>query len=458
MDILMALLVPVAAFFVGALFVFIPSRLLWNTFALLSSINPTSISVPAGAPAIFSLATVLKTGRHFLQALAAPATLLLLALAVWYFFSALWSPRATGALTTGVAVLGVVAAAALSAAACDGDPRALIRRMMIVLAPLAILQSLATIIFRVNPAIEDSYFRSEFFHLLLGDDAAFLFTTRTNNVTDPEKAGGLLFVNGNRASMVMAVWALMYLAMWFQRRAAWTLFMAAVCMGGALATSSKTAIVLAIIVPVIFFLLPWVVAGARSPLSVLLGLVLMGGFAFLTVRLADYLPQALTGAEQSAEDRANFANAAAGYFSEQPFFGLGFGGWEAAWAQDAHSFGMRPDLPPHNFVIAGWANAGVIAVALFFAVIAVLVFQYLKLMREADSSRQARAFSMQLGAIAWMVAHATFDNTDFYGVPNTIPVFAILVTQAGILLRQQKLRAEERSVATSEARPRLRKS
>ena len=67
-------------------------------------------------------------------------------------------------------------------------------------APVLVVQAMSTVLFAVSPLIESQYLHSPSATALLGDAAARLYTDLPNNVIDPAKSGGVLFVNGNVAS------------------------------------------------------------------------------------------------------------------------------------------------------------------------------------------------------------------------------------------------------------------
>lgn len=426
-----------------------PRKLYWRLLSFIAAFSPQPVVVPIAPVEALSIVGLVRPLRLLPNILTRGVPALLLALTAISTIALMWSPNISsgvGYITTYVAMLCAIAFAygILSHEKAD-----VLRISAMAASPVLVVQSVTTVIFRVSPAIEEAYLRSPLAFILLRDDARLLYTTRPNNVTDPLKAGGLLFVNGNRASLVMAVFALLYLSLWIKKHSALTFSLFTICMVGTLFTSSKTAIILSATVLPFFLLLPTLIRTdqRRGRAIVPLFLILLLG-AVLWI-FYSRLPSFIVGVDESSESREAFYLGASKYFQEHPIIGLGFGGWAERWAQDASSFGSVPRHPPHNFLLLDWANAGLFAVLIVLLILSITLFGYIRLVAKAAEVSDARAFSIQLAAVAWIVLHGMFDNTSFYGTANTMPVFAALVAQLLWLTRPASTRPGEAAAGKS---------
>lgn len=402
-------------------------RVLWPIIVAISSTLTIPLLVPVSPVTVLSGTSVLRLTRDAFSLLTKRIPLLLILQLVIYALALLWSSNVgTGisAITT-TATLVLLILVAHSVSRTSGTD--LLRSTAYAMAPMAAVQSIATIVFRLSPRLEHEYLRSQLALFLLGDEARLLFTSRPNNVTDPLKAGGLLFVNGNRASMVMAVIALTFLALWMQRRGIHLLLLFGLCMAGAVMTGSKTAIVLAAVVPLFFLLLPAVLQRKVGSGTRALTLSVMIAGAGVAAMLVSRLPDYLVGVDRSTEARQDLLHAAYGYFREHPVSGLGFGGWAQRWASNAGTYGLGSELPPHNFLVLEWANAGIVAVVILVIVLLTVLASYLRMVRRSEQRAQAGYYSMLLAALVWIVAHGMFDNTAFFGTAHILPLFAVLI-------------------------------
>lgn len=402
-------------------------KLLWTLLVAISSTLTLPLGVPLSPVSVLSGLGVLRLTRDALSFLSKPIPALLILHALVTAIALLWSSQSGVGLATIATTVTLVLLILFARSAAQQPRTDILRVTAYAMAPMAVAQAIATIVFRVSPQLEDRYLRSALADFLLGDEARLLFTTRPNNVTDPLKAGGMLFVNGNRASMVMAAIALVYLALWIRRRSLHLLLLFTVCMTASVMTGSKTAVVLAIIIPTFFLVLPTIlrrdVGSGTRLFTLLLVFVGLGIAAFLASRLPDYL----VGADQSAQARGHLLDAASKYFLDHPFTGLGFGGWTERWADDAGNYGLGAELPPHNFLVLEWANAGLGAAVIIAVIVFTLVRSFVRVIRSSATQRDARSYSLLLGALVWVFAHGMFDNTSFYGTAHTLPLFAALV-------------------------------
>jgi O-antigen ligase len=281
---------------------------------------------------------------------------------------------------------------------------------------------MATLVFRVDPALEIRYLRSQLAAMVMGKAAERLFDTGANNVLDPSKSGGLLFPNANVNSMFLGVSAFAMVVLFARTRSRLAVVVGVGAFFAVFATGSKTGLILAVVLPVVFLLLQsWTTAAGRRfavPAAVLV-LIL----AFVVARaVTDHLPQFSDTAADSAGYRSALWTLAATIFPESPLFGLGYGGWMptiqglSGWS-----------LPPHNFVVAAWADGGlVLALATVGFAITALAISARALFVVRGSHLRA-VVPAAACAVLWVMAHGMFDNTTLYGEAHSMIVVAAML-------------------------------
>ena len=426
-----AVLVAVAGAILLVLVLALPRVRSWQFLSLFSSVSPVPVQLSLNASFMMALATLLRdpVGKLKLVRGFIPSALLVMALT--QFASALWSARASAALTVGATTLAILALIlfVMQQPAAGSASRDLLHAAAVAMVPVAVAQSVSTVVFRFDPDLEHRYFTSPLIVWLLGDEGRLLFSTLRNNVVDPLKSGGFLFVNGNKASMVMAVWALMYLSLCIKRRSFFHFAMFAVCMTGAISTSSKTAIFLAFSLVPFFLFLPLIVRVRANPAGFIGGLVVLIGASFGLAYVISTLSERLVGIDESADDRARLWAGALTYFGESPLLGLGVGGWAQRWGSDPAATGLET-LPPHNMLIMLWADSGLLTPLIAVAIFLVIAVRYLKKIAASERHRDATAAALELAAMVWIFAHGMYDNTNFYGDVHTMVVFAVICARA----------------------------
>lgn len=306
--------------------------------------------------------------------------------------------------------------------------------------PGVALQSILTIIFRLSPATEYRFLSSEIGSVTVGRQAVSLYADWSNNVVYPFKAGGL-FVNGNIASMFGGVAACM-LFVAARRTGRRLLFVfAGLAVTGALFTGSKTAIFVVLIWAVALLLLPrihnlWLMAGAMLA-SALLLLLLSESVTGLLERFA---PQLQAASERSYSGRVAMWDGGYELFRSSPFLGLGFGGWGEQIGRYTGAYGQ----PPHNFIIAAWANSGVVAAALTLAFVFTGIALALRCIVVQASIRDRRTAVVAGLAVLWVFVHGMADNTTFYGEQRSMYLFALAIGYLYLMTGEGEHRGEKR--------------
>lgn len=287
--------------------------------------------------------------------------------------------------------------------------------------PWIILEAVLTVVFRVRPAIENAFLHSSAANLLIGPAAPALFAGERNNVLDPAKSGGL-FVNGNVASMFLGVacLAIAILARRTHSRALGILSIAT--LGAVVATGSKTGVVLAILIPIIAWTLTRV-SRARGRSFILPAVLVVGAAAIAA-------PSVITALFPSFSERGDVALGTRGglwdlagrLFVEHPFAGVGWEGFqEYALRATGNSF------PPHNLIIAAWANTGLLGAIAVVTFILVCVIGGLRATFSAPDQQTRRVIVYALCGVVWVFVHGMADNTTIYGEPKSMFLLTVLL-------------------------------
>jgi len=403
--------------------------LAWRLLILAASVLPQWLFVPVGAQHLWAVLVISRYRRPIRTAFRDRLFLLVVALAGFYTVSLLRGPDPTVGyrMTANLVVLAMVISVALAVA--DRQRGDLLAVSMGVLVPVVIAQSVSVWLFRLFPGLENGYLRSRVADLLMGGRASRLFSTLPDNVTSSDKAGGLLFYNGNEASMVMAVWALLLIATARGGRARAYRLVALLAASGSLMTGSKTAITLMVIIPAGALLLPRLLSRRSLPTTLLVVLVATPAVGWLVSYGLTSAASFRTASETSATAREDLWDAAGRMFERSPLSGLGFGGWEVAWPAVAQGYDLPRYLPPHNFLIYSWASVGLLGPVLMAAIIFVYMLRSLARVRSAVDVREGTRRSMELAAVAWITAHGMFDTSAFFGSAQTIPLFGLLLSR-----------------------------
>lgn len=294
---------------------------------------------------------------------------------------------------------------------------------VLALAPCAILLAAAVVLFRVSPTLEVAYLQGRAAPWFVGGGVRELFTGSGNNVLLPDRAGGL-YVNGNTASMFLGVLTLTLLSAAIRLRSRVCYVAAATSLLGALATGSKTALILTGIV-IGLGLLAWLHVQryrALLPVGMLAVLASAGGVSLAAFGEGTWLDDA----RGTLGVRGRIWAIAQTGFQESPIVGLGYGGWENRYDRFASTVGGAT-RPAHNFIIQAWADGGLLLAS---AVLALTLGAVLAGYRRAQlhtCKREAASALCVVGAFVWIALHGMADNTFYYGDPRSLVLFAFLL-------------------------------
>lgn len=391
------------------------------------ALSPLGIGV-AGVSSVtlFSLGAAPIVLTRVFGRLSLRASRILLLLALWQVIAIAWSPNPTSALPAIAATLACIAVLA-SVLAVDSSHRiAELARTLLYLAPLVVAQAGAVVLFRLDPSAEAQYLTTGIANALTGGEAARVaFGLSTANVTDPLKAAGLFFVNGNRASMALGVASMAYLTCYVLTRRRFLLFVALSGLVGVIATGSKTGLALAIVLPLAAVAIATVGASRGHKAKALRAVVwlVLGSVACLGVGTiaTDYIE----AVDQTLVPRWVLWGTAINAIASNPLTGLGHGGWWSVWEPVALANGYGAGWAPHSFILYRGVEYGIVGVVLIVAFLWTIFGMLWSGRREATTMREHLAVGFSLAAWAWTVVHGLGDNTDFFGVTNSLPFAAI---------------------------------
>jgi hypothetical protein len=361
--------------------------------------------------------------------LRSPLTGLLVVFAGVNAASAAWSPEPRTAIFYSITTILAVALMLHGTLATARDTPQAIGATLRLLSPVVVIQALSTIVFRFDTGTELQYYGSAPARLLLGEGGRGLVTGElTNNVLDPGKAGGVLFLNGNRASMVMGVAALVYLMFALTSRSRAAAAVALLSAIGCAFSGSKTGITLVLVTPALAVF--WAAMVRSAYRTKLVSVLVMSAAVVATViAVPRYASDYVDRSDAALVPRRILWDTAWQAWAEHPWRGLGFGGWEnfanqrlpSVVFRDVSPVVFEPNYPPHNMLLFSMTRVGIIGPVLILLITLVAIRMCVRGMRRRDDV--STRLVMSLGAVAWVwvFVHAMGDNTDVWGTLNTVP-------------------------------------
>lgn len=365
------------------------------------------------------------------------ATLPAFGLVVVYFLAQLWS--VTPFSQTNLLIMfrfGLFAFMICYALTTFREDKGVMLRALRWATPWIIAQSVLTVLFRVMPDREPPFYRSTLGAIFTGPQGAALWQGVYNNVLDPDKAGGF-FVNGNIASMFGGVAFFLFVLCRQLGGSKWNYLWALIALAGTVGTGSKTGISLAVALPMAYFLLPRLLRGGGRAWVLPAVLVGVPAASVLPVVIDALFPAFADSSSHAYASRDALWAGAAELFIYQPVFGLGFDGWAANIGAVTGIY----TLPPHNLVIAAWANGGIVAAACVIVFMLAVVAGLLGRICRSETLAEGKVYSAALCVAAWVFIHGMGDNTVIYGHHTTMAFVALAL---GCLALQPTTKAEPR--------------
>jgi O-antigen ligase len=408
----------------------IPSRVLAKISAPITALQVNSVLGSLSLGGMLSLfllpVTVIRSRRSDYRGVVA----LLLALLAWNVIYLVRDNNAEAQYAV-LDLCRLLALVLLSVQVSRSDPT-ILRSMMRFLAPLVLAQSAAIGVFRLFPAIEESYWLSPIAPYLSGAKVAELFTTATNNVVEPEKAGGI-FLNGNTASAVAGLCACLFAAFAVRFRSRAFGLVALVAWASIFFCGSKTGIALGVLVPAVAAMLFVVLPAKRRVVSRATALVVgLPAGLFGVSLLLDNSPDYVADTGDSIAIRSRIWTIATDLIREHPLSGAGFGGFTEATTLRATELLVPAGYPAHNFLLTEWMNTGLVGVLLVVAIFVYLAVQSITTIVRGDRAASLAA-ALTFGGALWLFIHGMGDNTAFFGMQNSMILFGIMVALSASL-------------------------
>lgn len=322
------------------------------------------------------------------------------------------------------------------------DPR-LLNTITVWAIPGIAVQALLTIVFRVSPATEEGFLRSQLAAPIMGPRwVEELYSDNTRNVLSLERAGGL-FLNVNVASLFGGIAALLLLvAARRSARGGWLYFFSALSLAGALFAGSKTAIFVTAACVVAALCVPHAFRGKAALLAQNLIALLPFAFAAAWFLLPTLVPELYEASLRSFSRREELWDGAAQLFMESPILGLGYGGW----SEQMRPFVENPNQPPHNFIIAAWAYSGVFSAAAAIIFMVVAVAFGVRVAAAQPTVYDRRTAVLALLVIIWTFIHGMADNTSVYGEQRTMILFGLAFGYLYAMSTNQKQASRDSSI------------
>jgi hypothetical protein len=279
--------------------------------------------------------------------------------------------------------------------------------------------SLLIIYFAFDHAAALTFYRSGLARVLVGPGARALFTPDGfNNVLIPGKSGGV-FINANVGSLFCGVTAVIAICLFRFTRNRSLLAVGVVDYVAVVLTGSKTGLFLGILSLVLLVSLPRIAAKARHHVAIPLGVTVIGGItAYIVVT---YSSIGAKGA-QSLQAREVIWSAAKHILGPTPLAGLGFGGWQIAFAPYASAAGSVRVYPPHNLFLYTLSQSGILAVLCMSFFLFVLMRRTYRAL-----STQVAVGSACFVCVAWVIFHGLGDNTTLFGDEHSAAFIGAIV-------------------------------
>nr|WP_231713373.1 O-antigen ligase family protein [Arthrobacter sp. zg-Y769] len=210
-------------------------------------------------------------------------------------------------------------------------------------------------------------------------------------------------------------------------------------------TGSKSGLVLLVTMPLIGVLVPLLVRGpGRIWIPPLLAIAFPVFLMFKHV-LNERIPETFVNdSASSLGTRGVIWETAGTLFVENPFLGLGFGGW-GEYFYWASSGALGRTFPPHNIFIAAWSDMGVAGAIVLAVFVGAVLVAHVRLTAQTPK-RESFAWGFGLAAFLWLFIHGMADAVTFYGDLRTILIPALLL---GLLIAEP----HRRDAPTPEGKP-----
>lgn len=400
---------------------------------LLSSVPIAYLNQAVGTP--FSW----RDGRFMARQ---PLVRWIIGVALLYLVGMLWAVDSRLALRTAISVVLLAAAIVCTYGICKSSVDAL-GHVFAWVAPVVLAQALSVFVMAARADFKTSYYGSSAARFLLGDSGQQAVDGNlVVNALYADKAAGIFFLNANRASMVMGVIAIGYLAYSIYARRRWPVLVAAIIFAAVFAAGSKTGDAIAIGFPFV----AWTLARFSNRALGTGRLVALPAGALFALGAPVVAATAAAGfvakSQVSLRPRLGLWSHAWHASVDTPLTGWAVGGWEDRWPHIAPSLGLSPTFPPHNFLLYAGTQGGVPMMVAQFACIASMFLFAIRGLTSLTDRRDRLTLIVASYIPIWIFVHGMGDNTLFYGVSSSIPAVALSMTLCQMVRNRADVRAD----------------
>ncbi|MFQ1680436.1 O-antigen ligase family protein [Pantoea dispersa] len=314
------------------------------------------------------------------------------------------------------------------------EPQALMKILKLFLMVVC-FEAITIILFRFLPDVKLSLILSPPMRIILGQnvlDSLVLEGTR-NNFYDPEKSGGLMFINANIAACYVGISSFLAYSLARMQRSLLLYAISFILWFSVFFTGSKASAIFAVIIPVFAYTLN---SSSQKRIGILLfsSAMVMLLCLLLSVSNINLDNSFLSSTADTTDSRIQIWDYGINSFLSSPVLGQGYGGWMTGYAKISTIL-----YPPHNTIMYMWSKSGILSA------FAGVFFIYYGL-RVAISSLRSRADYlngcglMLLMVSGWLFAHGMGENFGLIGDPHQMILLAICL---GINYSATQLHIEE---------------
>jgi O-antigen ligase len=339
----------------------------------------------------------------------------------------IWSPNPMLAIRGNIYLLPFVfVACAILSDHSDGKKATTQAVTALVLA--SIPQAILVMIFRVLPNVEGMFLSSAIAAKFVSANALADVAAGGYPVLDVAKSGGF-FLNANVAAVFMGVTGFIALAFSETTRQSWFKWVAVLNFVAVFFAGSKAAILIGCALFMALLFVKIVRQGGVSlmgvfvttaSVSILIPVLL---FAWLHFRQSDLLAHSVL----TLESRFPMWGFAWQAFTEHPWTGLGFGGWELEWPRYALAFGLNPQFPPHNSLLNHFIQSGLLGLLASLAFALAMLAVPIRARRLAQDAREKSSAEFLLAALVWYFSQSLAENYGFIGEVHLTILLAVTV-------------------------------
>ncbi len=282
------------------------------------------------------------------------------------------------------------------------------------------------VIFRFLPSVEAAYLSSPFVTLFNSPaQVAVVHDLLGVNVSDPGKAGGLLYLNGNQCTAyLLCVGALSQMILTGKRAVQFGLAFLAM----AICTGSKTpwfALPIVAVLTVTLYYTKRLPAAART--AIICGMVVVAIVADQWLGVS-----ARVAGIDTFQIRMKLWSRAVEHIGEYFIFGAPEGYWDQLWWDYGSLYWVL--LPVHNYTLALLMNGGIIALLLVLAQVVLM----LHLLTQAAAQGHVKSY-WAVAAITYVVLYSQVENFTFFGDSRVCVVLGLTYALAIDSARRRKI-------------------